>query len=287
MAISRLNVLFTKHHRIIFGVFAVLIIVAFVLADWIGGGGSLFGGQSRNEQVAEIFGEKVTDQELYDQMRCDSLALFMQYGGQVNIPREYLEMNAVQNIAMMKMATRSKISVADEEITAEICKMPMFFNKDGKFDVEIYKQYIDKAVTGQGFSEEDFSTVIRQQLTLRKFAEVQNNGLIVTDAEREIFKRIFNHQFEVLVCRIKSADFTGKVNAEAAALEKYFATARDRYVIAPKLNALVVEFTPAAFITAVKVDNKELQAYYEANKAAFATVKNGKEEIPAFAKPTR
>ena len=281
MAISRLNVIFTKHHRIIFGVFAVLIIIAFVLADWIGGGGSFFGNSYGNDQAAEIFGKKVTRADLNDQMHVTSLRMLME-GRQVR-SQEAVEYEALQDIAMKIMAERWKLTVSDEEVAKAIFAMPMFMDQAGKFDKASYDRVMTNFVKAQGFTENDFNEFLRLQLLTQKMALLQSEWVIVTDAERKSFEDMRNQQFKVLIATVKTADFVNQVKVEDKALNEYFQANRDKYLIPAKINALVVKFAPKRHLAGVKLTEEELKNYYEQNKDSFKVVKDKKESIPAFA----
>lgn len=276
MAISKLNTIFTKHHRIIFGVFAVLIILAFVLADWIGGGGSLFGSKSPADQnAAVVLGKSFTEQDLYDRQRQLYLTV-----GQVN--NDLVQQQTLQMAALDVLAERNRIAVSEEEVNKTIVEM--FQDKDGKFQEEIYRRFIDKNLKQQGFTEDDFVAAIRQNLVRQKLLEVIAGNVVVTDDECRNFYNLMNHRIESVSCTIKIDDYKKQIKVDEKALQQFFAANRKNYVIPAKLSAEVVKFSYEDFAKDVKITDDEAKKFYDANKAYLQPVKgkDGKDVMPTF-----
>ena len=277
MAISKLNSFFTRHHRIIFGVFAVLIILAFVFADWIGGGGgSFFGRTPANETAAVILGEKVTNQQLNDQLQQ------LQLSGR-RIQQEQAKTQALQMTALDIVAKRNKITVSEDEVNKAI--VDMFRNEKGEFQEAVYRRYIDKQLKEQGFTEDDFIAAVRSDLIRQKLLTQIASTIEVTDSEVKSFYYMQNFQIEAISTSVKTADFVKQVKVAEKALQEFFSANRKNYMIPAKLSAAVVKFSPEDHIKQVTVTEEELKAYYEANKAALEPVKgkDGKDAAPTFA----
>ncbi|MBE6370166.1 MAG: hypothetical protein E7056_08420 [Lentisphaerae bacterium] len=284
MAISQLNVLFTKHHRIIFGVFAVLIIMAFVLADWVGSG---TGGCSRGSMPAagEIFGKEVSYAELNNQMHRDILALrvFM------NVPvsgamREQLENFSFLNLAHLAVAEMDNITASDEEVAVFL--RSRFVDEKGNFSNKIYKDFVAGYLAAEGYTAEDLTEAARQQIILDKLRFARTGNIVVTPAEVKEFYNLLNGEYEVMAAEFKIADFEKSVQVKDDALNNFFMQKRDNYVIPAKAQALVLEMPFAAYRSQAirEVKDEQLKAFYEQNKQLFSTVKDGKVETPEFEK---
>ena len=278
MAISKLNTFLTKHHRIIFGVFAVLIILAFVLADWIGGGGSFFGGGPGNEVAGTVFGEKVTYHDLNDKLReFDLLG--------IRVPSEQAESFALQIAAIDELAKRNKITVSEEEVNKAI--VDMFRNEKGEFEEAAYRKFIDKTLKERGYTEDDLIAAKRNQLIREKQIRIFTDSMIVTDEEVKNFYNMINHRVEAISTTVKTADYVKQAEAKVSekALQEFFKANSQGYKIPAKLNAMVVKFAPESYEKEVTVTEAELKQAYDANKERLPKVKgkDGKETTPTFA----
>lgn len=285
MGISRLNSFFTKHHRIIFGVFAVLIIIAFVFADWVGGGGggcSVFGSNDpASQQTAEVFGQTTNRADFEDQYRLTQLDIYLTYNG-MRLPEEYIQQLTMQRITAKALAKRYNIEISDEEVAQQIFKN--FPGKDGKFDKEAYQKFIDNFLTQQGFTEDDLNEIFRHQLLAQKLADIQSNTAPVSENEMKAFYNMLYQQLNVYTAMIEVKDFESKVKVDDVAIAEFFKLNRNLFTMPAVLEAMVVEFAPAQYLAQVEVSEKEVKDYYEANKEFLSKVKDkdGKEVAPAF-----
>ncbi len=286
MAISKLNTVFAKHHRIIFGVFSIIIIIAFT--DFLTPGTGIvdaFRGTGGGQAAGEIFGEKVSYAELGEQIRLDVLSaqVFM------NIPinqsmREQLENQSFFNLANLAAAKQAGITASDEEVGRFLRNF--FRNEKGSFSAETYRNFVDNYLMAEGFTESDLNEAARQQLILAKFQNAQNAAVIVTPGELKEFYNMLNERFEVLAGTFKAADFEKSVKVDDEVLNTYFAANRGKYLIPASVQALVVEFPYDKYRSqAIKnVKDEQLKDFYEQNKHLFGTVKDGKFEVQEFEK---
>ena len=278
MAISRLNTVFAKHHRIIFGVFSIIIIIAFT--DFLTPGTGIidaFRGTGRSQAVGEIFGKKVTYSELADQIRLDTLAFQVFMNVQINQSmREALENQSFYNLARLEAARQANIMASDEEVGRFLRNL--FRGNDGKFNMAAYRNFVDNYLAGEGFTEEDLNNAARQRIILDKFQAAQASSMVVTPDELNLFNSMLNEEFEVLKGEFKNADFAKKIKVDPKALKAYFDANRSSYIIPARVQALVVEFPYSRFRSqAIKnVKEPQLKAFYEQNKQLFSVVKDGK-----------
>lgn len=286
MAISKLNSVFAKHHRIIFGVFSVIIIIAFT--DFLTPGTGIvdaFRGNGYSQNAGEIFGKKVSYSELNDQMRLDMLSMRVFMNMQINQSmREQLEMRSFYNLAMLEAAKQANITVSDQEVGRFLRNN--FRDDSGKFNASAYRNFVDNFLPAEGFNEDDLNAAARQYLMLAKLQTTRNAAVTVTEDELKKFYHMLNEEFEVLSGDFKAADFAKAVKTDAKALEAYFMQNRAKYVIPAKLQALVVEFDYNKFRSqAIKnINDKSLKEFYEQNKQLFGKVKDGKFEVQEFNK---
>ncbi len=286
MAISQLNTVFAKHHRIIFGVFSIIIIIAFT--DFLTPGTGIidaFRGTGAGQAAGEVFGRKISYAELNDQMRLDMLTLQFLQGRQVDSSmREMLETESLCNLGYLEAARRADIAVSNDEVKNML--RVLFAGQDGKFSLQIYKNFVTNILPQQGFTEEDLTAAIKQYLTINKLQELQSASVTVTPGDLQMIFNMQNEEFEVIACEINAKDFNKSVKVDAKALDAFFQSRRNQYVIPAQLQALAVEYPYNKYRSAAikLVKDPQLKAFYEQNKQLFATVKDGKMIIPELDK---
>ena len=94
-----------------------------------------------------------------------------------------LKSQALQELVVNKLlnqeAARLGIEVSDEELQAEIMKMPVFSSQDGKFDRKIYERVLDRVnMTPAAFEASERDLLIRQKLE-----RLVKDGVMVTEPE--------------------------------------------------------------------------------------------------------
>lgn len=286
MAISQLNTVFAKHHRIIFGIFSVLIIIAFM--DFLTPGTGLldaFRGNGPSQNVGEVFGKKVSYADLNEQVRLDMLSLQVFMNMQVNQSmREQLENQSFFNIANLEAARKANIQVSDEEVGRFLRNI--FRNEAGKFNMEAYRNFVDNYLASEGFNENDLNKAARQYLTLAKFQDSLTAAAVATPGEMKLFYNMLNEEFTVLAGEFAAADFEKSIKVDKKALDGYFNANRSRYTIPAKVQALVVTFPYNNYrsLAIKQVKDADVKNFYEQNKQLFSEVKDGKVVVQEFKK---
>ncbi len=285
MAIARMNSFFARHHRVIFGVITIIIIVAFT--DFLTPGTGIveaFRGNGRAQSAGEIFGSRVGYMELGEQTRLDMLSAQVFMGIPLNASmREQLEAQAFYTLANLEAAAKAGLQVSDEEVGRFL---RLFFRDEaGKFNADAYRNFVENYLAAEGFAEADLNTAARQYLLLAKLQDGQRAAVVVTPGEVELFYNMLHEEFEVLSGDFSAADFAKSVKVEPAELTAFFQANRGKYVIPAQLEALVVEFPYDQFRSeAIKsVNDAAIKAFYDKNPALFSKVENGKVEVKPFA----
>ena len=284
MAIAKMNTFFARHHRIIFGVITVIIIIAFT--DFLTPGTGIveaFRGNSRRNYAGEIFGRKVGYGEVYDQAAIDMLGAYVFMGIPLNGDvRQKISEQAFYSLAHLTAARRAGLRISDEEVTRFLRRF--FRNEAGDFSEEIYRNVVDSALAAEGFTEEMLFTAAGQYLLLTKFSETLRAGVVVTPGELELFRKMLAEEFEVMTANFTAADFLAQVKDDPAELENFFRSRRGHYLIPAVMQAVVAAFPYAEFQAeaAGQATPEAVKQFYEANQALFSEVKDGKVAVKPF-----
>ena len=268
MIIKKLNTMFHKHSRVLFAVFTVIIIIAFMdfLTPQRGGCDSFGGG---NSHVGVAFGKKVSIADLQEFGRVFSIYFEVFEGRPVDWDYEQL----FHGYCMSVKAEKLGVSVSDGEVTDFIRSLPVFLS-DGKFDVDKYRKMTEN-LQRRGIDEDDLAEAVRLRLVFAKLNELLAGQVVVTPSEVETLYRTRNTKIQIAAAVYSAASVTAKPTKEQ--LEAFFHANLPRCRIKRRVAAAVVEIPNGDFIPAARksATSERLQRFYDLNKSLFAD-KDGK-----------
>ena len=187
MIIKKLNTMFHKHSKILFGAFTLIIIIAFM--DFLTPGrGGCDGSNGGGQKVGEVYGKDVTYGDLWE------------FYGKYSAARQERDLDWQDVFFMYGLNARADqlgIHVSDDEVAKEIGRS--FTDKDGKFDRQKYQEALKKI----GIGEEAFAEFIRMQIKMGKLRQYVASQIIVTPAEVAAAYRDVN-----TVLHFKTASFS-------------------------------------------------------------------------------
>ncbi|MCQ2380612.1 MAG: SurA N-terminal domain-containing protein [Victivallaceae bacterium] len=264
MIIKRLNSMFHRHSRWLFGLFTVIIIVSFLGFLTPGRFGMEGCGSPEGRVVGEAFGRKVTIGDLQSVNRRVAV-LYRMMGSAVDINIGYQDLFRMECLA--RMATKLGIDVNDAEVVAALKQFPPF-QTEGKYDPSRYANAV-KALGRSGVTETEIFDAMRMQLVQRRLEGEFTSGIIVTDGEACERYRIDNTVYSGKVFAFVPDE--KKVEAKDADVAIYFEKHGDAYMTTGSVDATVAVFKTterAAEIRKTLTDD-EVKKYFEANSSAY------------------
>lgn len=274
MLIRNMNSVFKRHGRWLFGLITILIIVSF-LGFLSPGFTGMFSG-SRDPStgtVGEAFGQTITVEDLRTQNMRSMIIFSLIYKRPIN--DRMLEQAASQNAfpasIRLKAAKYRGIAISDEEV-ADFIASEQTFQKDGKFDIELFHKYIEEQLKPLRLGPTDLDESVRDFLAQNALERLVVENIVTTPDEIDKFNQMFNQKIELTVANLKVEDFQKQVKVTDTELEKYFKEHEAKYRIAERFNGLlaVFDFEP------IKTSDDELKQYYETVKSEH--MKDGKEQ---------
>lgn len=283
MIIKKLNNVFHRHSRWLFGLFTIVIIISFI-GFMVPGSFFGFGPETGSGvKVGTAFGKKVTYEDLRNVNR--NLEICNQIGfpvGEVRIEQQFFF------FCMLEKAKEMGIAASDKEIAASLKQHPLLQN-NGKFDMQKYKNLLAN-LGKMGITKEDVEEAIRMILVINKLQNQMGSGIIATPGEAKELFRQFNTAYEIRIAEFQTAK-PGKLvkpqarkiaelpKAEQSAVAAFYNANKGKYNIPGWLDVMVVEIKNSIFTAqaARKATAKELLKFYNANKSLFA----GKDGKPA------
>ena len=276
MIIKKLNSMFHRHHRWLFGAFTVVIIVSFMGFLTPGQFGLDMFSNPENLSIGETCGEKVTYGDFRDMARSLEIFNMLNQG----MSREPGPEQIFGDICILRAAERMGVTAGDKEV-ADLMKQCPSFLENGTFSMDRYQDEM-KMFRRSGISEADVIAAYRDVLTIQKLISTIGAGAIVSPAEVENYYRRFNVGYVVKVAEFTGADFRASVKPDAAGLKRFFEENGASYRISGKVTSLLVEFPFEPYrASAEKAATEEnLEKFFTANIGRFMKV--GDSKLPEY-----
>ena len=275
MIIKKLNSMFHRHHRWLFGAFTVVIIVSFMGFLTPGQFGLDMFSNPENLSIGETCGEKVTYGDFRDMAR--SLEVFNMLQGMRQEPGPE---QIFSDICILRAAERMGVTAGDKEV-ADLMKSSPMFQENGKFSMDRYQDEM-KMFRRSGISEADVIAAYRDVLTIQKLISAISAGTIISPAEVENYYRRFNVGYAVKVAEFTGADFRASIKPDAAGLKRFFEENGAAYRISGKVTSLLVEFPFEPFRAAAEkaATEENLEKFFAVNIGRFMKV--GDSKLPEY-----
>ena len=274
MIIKKLNGMFHKHGRWLFGVITVVIIVSFV--GFLAPGQFGFEGFSGpgETKVGTAFGKAVTWNDIQKQGRLVTLFQYMFYGQAMNVQPQQLFFTYCSNQAV----ARKGIVVSDKEVVKFIQEYPQF-QTNGKFDIAKYRN-VTKFLNDRGFSDSEIADAIRMALGQQKLQKSFEDTVVITPDEVEHFYRSVNSSFDITAKSFAVKDYQKKVAMDGKKLQEFFKANQASYMIPGKAAGLIAKFPFANYAAraAKECTAADVEKYFAAHRQDFAV--DGK--VPEF-----
>ncbi len=278
MLIKKINSVFMRHSRWLFGLFTGVIILSFV--GFLTPTSSIFGlfGNSQDNLVGTVYGEKVTVEELQEQMM-DLRVLYELIG----MPqRDISPVEAFYSYCQQVAARKRGIIVTDSEVAEVISRMPLFC-ENGKFDLKKYEEVI-KIYAKRGISAAMVSNAVRMLVIQQKLQQQIFSSVVCSPEEVKVFYKLNNAQYTYQILKFKPEKFKSAVKPGGEELKKYLAEHADNYRIPAQYQALAAAFPYSNFTAAAAklAAPEKVKAFYDANPALFTSGKGENAKLEAF-----
>lgn len=284
--------LISKFHKIIqskivWGIFATLVCVAFV---GVYTPGSKSRSTARREQKAarvagRLFGEEVSRAEFARAYQSMQLNYTLRYGPFriTDDIDKILRESAWQRLAMLEKARELGMNATPEQIVSLIQQQPAFQNRQtGQFDPNAYAAILPRIRSLTGMSPKDVENHFADEALLRKVTRIPQQGVLVTDQEIRKAFHLYTDKLTVEYASIphRLAD-NPEVTEEDA--QQYYAMQTEEFRMPEKRRVDSVQFAVADHLDSAEVTDKMVANFYENNKQRY--LKPAGEDAPADAPP--
>ncbi len=267
MVINILNQFIDKHARIIYGIFAILIILAFMpgAVSMLTGSGQSMSSSS----VGKVFQEDVTIDDLRSNARKSSIMMSLQYNAPFKsqpVTNDNLK-DMLSQYASLIVAKKRGFYADDAEVAEFIQTLPHFKEKN-IFSYQKYDKFITEKMDKYGVSKLEIDNAIKVYLILNKLQKSITENIFVTESEIKTFYNIWNEEIVIKKALFKTDDYKSKVKVDDTKLQAYLDEHKVNFQIPAQYKVATVKFDNSAYLAKAQglVTDKEIEEYYNGHK---------------------
>ncbi len=260
MVIGKINRVFEKYGAIIFALFAVLIIMAFMP-----GLSGLFMGTGTSNDVGKYYNESISLNELQLEHNQYATAIALQYNatpGQVkqNVTLEQF----FDTLCMLKKAESLGLKVSQNEVAEFIHKIGSL-QTEKKFD----KDKFDDFINNNNIKKDLLDAGIAKIILTQKLQEYMTDNIVVTDNEILNHYNYLNEEITVKKAEFKAMDYLKDIKIDDTKLEVYLTENIKSYMTPKQYKVQLASYLYSDFEKQAVVSAEEIKASYDKNKDTY------------------
>jgi len=270
-----MTMLISKFHKliqskIIWGGFALLISVAFVIAYNPATRNAGFQQSKKTKDVVgKLYGEDVTRGELftaYTHTRLEYIFSTGKFMPKNAVVEEMLNQVAWQRIAILKKAATLNLTVTPDQIRAQIKSSIVFKDRaTGGFSKQAYNNVVKMLNNRFRMNEKQLDNFFREQVLIGKISSIISSGALATDEDIKKAFHLVSDQLTVeYVILPQDIAKTPKISDEQ--ITTYFETYKEKFRIPEKRIANYIELPVSNFTNDVIITDATVTNEYTQNK---------------------
>lgn len=242
------------------------IIVVFVL--W---GGSSY--LSREANMVAKIDRHIISTEQFSKAYTDQLKMYQDRFGdaltpemlkKLNLKKTVLD-NLIDDYIIETDAGKMGLAVRDSDLQQAIAQIPAF-NKDGKFDENIYRRYLDY----ERMTPAEFEYKLSKDLLKQRFMAVLTENITIPRYELEATYHYMSDTYDLAYIAIDSAAYAKDVQVTQNQVQSYFDSNKERYKLPPRITLAAIEYPAAVYLDATQVTKEDALDYYQGHKTDFS-----------------
>ncbi len=174
--------------------------------------------------------------------------------------KELVQQSLIEEALKTKAASSMGTRVSDDELRAEIDKMPAF-QRNGSFDQQQYFAVLrQNRITPDGFEKK-----MKESLMVRKALSVVQDKATVSDADAlQAFKKQ-NDKVELQFTSFAPAEMTAGLTLSRQELESYLQNHQAEFRTPERVSISYLIIDPRKVATGLTVSSEEAESYYQKN----------------------
>lgn len=231
----------------------------------------------KQQFIAEIYGNKIPVNQYLKSLRWAQTMAQLRYGDQFRDVEKFLnlEEEALQDLVLLEYARLNNVIASDYELRSLIASFPVFHNKDGAFDPEVYQALLRNYF---GMNPEYFENGMRDSLRISKLRDSITDQVKVTEQELRQYHRYLNEKVKVRYILFRPSDFESEVHITQQQIRDHFEANPDQFSQPEKVKMEYVFFEPKP--QDMLVSELEIKDYYQQNQDRFKDPKRKDKLLP-------
>ena len=222
---------------------------------------------STGNDVANVEGQKITEQELGDQLKQQQDRIRSLLGANFNAAMfdtpearaRILDSMIAQRLLLQK-AVRGNLAITDEQLREVIASTPVF-QEGNRFSRERYEETLRR----EGYTPAMFEASLRRDLILQQYTSAISDSGIASRATARQIAAARAEQREVSEYMISAEPFASKVKIEPQAVQAYYDANRSKFLVPEQVRAEYVVFSTEAMLALEPVSQDEIKSWYESH----------------------
>ncbi|WER44489.1 SurA N-terminal domain-containing protein [Cupriavidus sp. WKF15] len=231
-----------------------------------------------SHDVAKVDGRAITVQELDNVVREQSERMRQMLGASYD-PRQFegpaLRKSVMDQLILQRVVAnevaREHLTVSNARLFEAINSIPAIAQlprkQDGSIDDKAYLQLL----AAQGMTPEQFDARMRFDLATQQLGTSIAGTAFVPKSLLDRLIAVRDQQRDVQALLFKPADYTAKVQPDAAALKAYYESHQSAFSVPEQAKVEYVVLSGDALAAAQAVTPEQLKSYYDSNIARFRT----------------
>lgn len=231
-----------------------------------------------SHDVAKVDGRAITVQELDNVVREQSERMRQMLGASYD-PRQFegpaLRKSVMDQLILQRVVAnevaREHLTVSNARLYEAINSIPAIAQlprkQDGSIDDKAYLQLL----AAQGMTPEQFDARMRFDLATQQLGSSIAGTAFIPKSLLDRLIAVRDQQRDVQALLFKPADYTAKVQPDAAALKAYYDSHQSAFSVPEQAKVEYVVLSGDALAAAQAVTPEELKSYYDSNIARFRT----------------
>lgn len=240
------------------------LIVAFISVPFALWGIQAYFTGSGPQEAAEVNGAPISTQMLDRQVGQRRQQLREQFDGELpdqfndQALRERVLDDLIDQELLAQTASRFGMATSDERV-AELIRGQEFFQRDGRFDPELYRQLLARS----GIQPSEYEADMRRRDRLQQLEDGVVASSFVLPSETRHMAMLDGQQRSVSLIRIPSDAAADHVSISSEEVRAFYQDNTDRFRTPPERRIAYVELDRDALAQAVDVTEEEIRAEYE------------------------
>ena len=168
----------------------------------------------------------------------------------------------VSSEALVSRADELGYRVSDQDLLDAMAEVPAF-QVNGKFD----KAHAVAVLRAQGRSVAEIEALFRRDVKLRQLDTALSASSFVTSSELARLRSLTRQQRELAWLTLPAAKYAAEATPDEAAVTAYYDAHKSLYMTPETVNLRAVEISLADLESKVSVEDAQLKAYFEEQKA--------------------